>query len=113
MSDGVLPRWSSQATRMPFVLSTNGILVAWDDQRGNTPSDIYAQRIEQNGLCGDPEPRILSVRDVPNDQGGQVRVRWNGSYRDLEPYSEIDQYAVDRGAGAGWVLVAQVPAAGL
>jgi len=96
-----------------IVLSTNGILVAWEDYRGNTPADIYAQRIEQNGLCGDPEPRILSVRDVPGDQGGQVRVRWSGSYRDLEPYSEIDQYVVDRGVGAGWTLVAQIPAAGL
>jgi hypothetical protein len=96
-----------------IVLSTNGVLVAWDDQRGSSPSDIYAQRMEQNGLVGDPEPLVLSVRDIPSDQGGQVRVRWLGSYRDLEPYGEIESYLVDRGDGAAWTLVATVPAAGL
>ena len=96
-----------------IVLTTDGVVVAWDDQRGNTPSDIYAQRMEQDGLIGDPEPRVLSVLDVPSDQGGQVRVRWLASYRDLEPYSEIEQYFVDRGVGAGWTTVATVPAAGL
>jgi len=96
-----------------IVLGKDGVLVAWEDQRGNTPSDVYAQRMEQSGLCGDPEPRILSVRDVPSDQGGQVRVRWLASYRDLEPHSEIEQYDVDRGIGTGWTLVATVPASGL
>jgi hypothetical protein len=96
-----------------IVLGANGVLVAWDDSRGNTPSDIYAQRMEQDGLIGDPEPNILSVHDIPGDQGGQVRVRWVGSYRDLEPYSEIAQYFVDRLDGASWTQVAAVPAAGL
>ena len=95
-----------------IVLSTDGVLVAWDDQRGNYPSDIYTQRVEQNGLVGDPEPRVLSVLDIPSDQGGQVRVRWLGSYRDLEPYGEIEQYFVDRGVGAAWTQVAAVPASG-
>jgi hypothetical protein len=45
--------------------------------------DIEANRIEcQLGLLGDPSPVLVSVTDVPNDEGGFVRVSWTGSYLD-------------------------------
>ena len=70
-----------------------GALAAWSDQRGGAGNDdIYAQRIDFFGQLGYPEPKILDIRDVKNDQGGQVRIRWAASYVDsvlrlVETYS--------------------------
>jgi hypothetical protein len=57
---------------------SGGSIVAWTDRRTELfNGDIYAVRIENAyGLWGYPEPVILSVTDVPNDQGGFVTVTW-------------------------------------
>ena len=57
---------------------SGGSIVAWTDKRTEPfGGDIYAVRIENAaGLWGYPEPVILSVADVPNDQGGFVNVTW-------------------------------------
>ncbi len=52
-----------------------GAIVTWVDYRSdNGYSDIYSQRIGPSGLWGHPAPAILSADDVPNDQGGWVRI---------------------------------------
>jgi hypothetical protein len=45
---------------------------------------------------GNPEPALLSVEDVPGDQGGKVRIRWAASYLDSLPLIEISSYGVWR-----------------
>jgi hypothetical protein len=72
-----------------------GGIVAWHDGRG-ADTDIYAQRIERNGYLGYPSGEIVSVRDVPGDQGGQVNLAWNASYLDPWPLMEIDNYTLWR-----------------
>jgi len=72
-----------------------GAIVVWPDQR-NGNSDLYAQRVGRHGYLGTPEPVILSVDDVPNDQGGHVKVSWRASYLDAEPYSLVTHYKLFR-----------------
>ena len=49
----------------------------------------------------DTAARIVSVRDVPADQGGLVTVRWLGSDLDASPHREITGYRVWRRAPVG------------
>jgi hypothetical protein len=44
----------------------------------------------------DPRPSIVSVEDVPNDQGRQVAVLWERSYLDDPAYHVITYYSVWR-----------------
>lgn len=46
--------------------------------------DVYAQGVDAFGYLG-AEPSIASVRDVPFDQGGQVKLSWNASPLDTDP----------------------------
>lgn len=72
-----------------------GAIVAWADYRGGT-ADVYAQRIERFGRLGDPGPAIAGVKDVPNDQGGRVKLSWTPSYVDANPDYGIYDYVVWR-----------------
>ncbi len=59
---------------------------------------MLAQHIDRFGVIGSPEPTIAKVKDVPNDQGGLVRVSWNASYLDALPSNKVDEYWVWREA---------------
>jgi hypothetical protein len=85
---------------------SSGAIITWYDRRTGS-YDIEAQRIEQFGYLGNPEPVSTGVRDVPNDQGGKVKVSWNASYLDAQPYSQIDTYWVLRSAPPNMVAEAR------
>lgn len=89
----------------PFIVpdGTGGFLIAWNDQRTSSARDLYAQRVAPFGKLGNPGGSLLSVRDVPNDQGGQVLLEWTASYLDAFPTFPIDRYSV-------WRRVATAPA---
>jgi hypothetical protein len=56
-------------------------------------------------------PAIDAIEDIPEDQGGQVRVSWYGFASDLAgAVEQTVEYAVYRRAGANWDYVATVPA---
>lgn len=69
-----------------------GALIVWKDQRTDT-SDLYAQRLSGYGRLG-PDPFLISVADVINDQGGNVVVEWGASY--LEAEAGVTSYSVWR-----------------
>jgi hypothetical protein len=69
-------------------------IVAWDDERIGPFYDIFAQRIDADGSWGYPNPRITSVRDVPQDQGGFVNIAWDASQYD--PIGQITEYSIWR-----------------
>jgi hypothetical protein len=46
-------------------------------------------------------PRIASVKDIPNDQGGQVRARWIRSGYDAPRVAKIMEYVLQRSAPPG------------
>lgn len=91
------------STTWPFAAAdgNGGAIVTWTDLRVAGSADIYVQNIGRYGVLGNPEPVIARVRDVPNDQGGNVRVDVNRSYLDAFPDFAISEY---------W-LWRQVPAA--
>jgi flagellar hook capping protein FlgD len=95
-----LPQW-------PTVASTGsgGAIVAWTDSRSGG-GQVYAQKIERFGRLGDPGPRITSITDVPNDQGGEARVAWSASYLDADPAYEVESYWVWRQMPSSAALVA-------
>jgi hypothetical protein len=104
---GVLWTWNGVAVSTavsdqayPTIVSdgTGGAIITWQDYRNFTGNDIYAQRIERYGYLGNPEPTIVRVKDVPNDQGGFVKVGWNASYLDVDPTAGIYEYRVWRSA---------------
>lgn len=72
-----------------------GVIVAWPDERSGV-YDQYCQRVERNGQLGDPAPHITSVKDVPADQGGQVKLSWSASYLDEDPAYGILDYRIWR-----------------
>jgi hypothetical protein len=60
-----------------------GTIVTWWDNRGGN-WDIYAQGIDGHGRVGFLGPDILSVQDVPGDQGGWLRLTIDRSRLDDE-----------------------------
>lgn len=87
----------------PFIVSDGrgGAILGWNDLRSSV-RDLYAQRIAPFGRLGNPEGNLLSIRDVPNDQGGQVLLEWSASYLDGPSSDAIGQYSV-------WRRVATAP----
>lgn len=75
------------------------VIVTWNDVR-NGNSDIYAHGFDSQGSSLFPMPRITSIRDITNDQGGKVRLAWNCSSRDMSPAYEISLYGIWRQASA-------------
>jgi len=83
-----------------------GAVVSWYDARSGSTEDVYAQNLDFSGRLGNPEPILTSVRDLPVDQGGRVRVAWSGSPLDTIPTLEISAYGI-------WRLVTESYAAAL
>lgn len=72
-----------------------GLIMVWHDQRTGD-YDIYAQRVARHGYLGTPEAEIASVRDVPNDQGGKVKLSWYASYLDTGNDPNLAYYEIYR-----------------
>ncbi|HET6349759.1 MAG TPA: T9SS type A sorting domain-containing protein [Candidatus Krumholzibacteria bacterium] len=75
-----------------------GATVTWQDSRGGD-DDIYAQRIEGSGDWY-AAPVLVSVKDVPGDQGGHVKVNWLASGYDVAGQRIITRYSVWRATDA-------------
>lgn len=84
----------SQVSPMLATDGRNGTVVVWHDDRNGW--NVYAQRVDDHGHYGDPAPEIAWVKDVPNDQGERVRIRWNASYRDTFPTLGVEAYGIWR-----------------
>ena len=72
-----------------------GAIVTWVDLRSGI-FGLYAQRVARYGVLGTPEPGIASVKDVPNDQGGKVKLSWDASWLDTDPSAVVDHYWIFR-----------------
>ena len=73
-----------------------GTIVTWQDFRNSSDYDIYAQRVAKGGYLGTPEAEMAGVKDVPNDNGGHVKVSWNASYLESDPYDAYTYYELFR-----------------
>lgn len=114
-TDGVVVSSAVGDQTTPFAqqLTGGGLFAYWMDQRG-VSRDIYAQALDGYGIMG-AAPVIVSVRDVPNDQGSHVVLRFDASARDAFPYDEVSVYRIwSRAPGAAsYSLVDSVQAAEL
>lgn len=108
LATGVVdPLWTAQGNAIstasfhqtfPHLLGdgAGAAILCWDDNRTGVAYDVYAQRIARYGYLGTPEAEIAGVDDVPNDQGGRVKVSWRASYLETDPYNLVTYYKVFR-----------------
>lgn len=73
--------------------AAGGAVLVW--QNNSSPQAGYAQRIDRWGYLG-AQPSIASVKDVPHDQGGVVKLSWRPSPLDAWPANAITSYGVYR-----------------
>ncbi len=89
---------AQQSPRM--VASNGGAYFVWFDFRPAYQSGMYMQAVDRWGYLG-AEPVMAGVGDVPNDQGGKVRVAWYGSPLDTDPlFNNVTSYVVFRSVTA-------------
>ena len=66
-----------------------GAIITWRDYRAGN-YDIYAQKMLN------PAPYMVTIADVPEDQGGEVAVLWDRSGLDHSLYQTITHYSIWR-----------------
>jgi hypothetical protein len=81
-----------------------GAIATWIDFR-SANFDVYAQRVDRWGYLG-AEPTIASVRDVPNDQGGRMKVSWYPSDLDAAQDSGVASYWIWRSVPPNYAATA-------
>ncbi len=83
--------------QVPAIVSdaAGGGIVTFVDMRAGLFA-LYAQRVARYGVLGTPEPVIASVKDVPGDQGGRVKLSWDASWLDTDPSPVVDHYWIFR-----------------
>ena len=77
---------------------SGGAIVAWADYRNGTV-DIYSQGVDGEGILLFPDaevPFLSTVADIPNDQGGKVKVSWRASSLDIAPPFLVSTYWIWR-----------------
>jgi len=105
-----LPQWTADGvaicttigdTYYPTIVSSGsgGAIITWQDLRSPSSGyDIYAQIIDSHGRAGHSSmaPDIISVLDVPHDEGGWVRLTIGRALLDSngEPTYPIAMYNV-------------------
>jgi hypothetical protein len=84
--------------RADFPTSAGPSGVAIGDLKGDGKLALAASAFHNtvSVLFQTGKPSLVSVSDVPNDQGGRVKLKWNASDFDLAPYFQIDSYWILR-----------------
>ena len=96
-ANGLALSTASSTQPAPRVVSdgAGGAVAAWTDSRSGN-NDVYAQRVARFAYLGTPEAEIAGVTDVPNDEGGQVKVSWDASYLDTASDPNLAFYEIWR-----------------
>ncbi len=92
-SNGEMACGATNSQFFPQIVTdaARGAIVAWTDYRNNGVGDVYAERVDEWGTLGDNGPAVRSVRDVPNDQGGFVKLVFGASPMEI-PGVETNGY---------------------
>ncbi len=109
---------------------TSGERFGWSvssagDVNGDSKPDLIISSIGYNDWRGksyiyfsnfpNVHPNIVSVKDVPLDQGGYVNLKWAKSAYDQQVSGQVTNYVIERSlppgySGFNWVSVGTVPA---
>jgi FlgD Ig-like domain len=92
---GGLPVGTATLVQFPTMCSDASGGAIFGFQYSSNPQLMYQQRVDQFGTLG-VQPNITTVRDVPSDQGGLVKVSWDASPLDGYPAYSIARYLVFR-----------------
>ena len=116
---GPLPRGQSRQFLVEFAPTSLGVKSATLEILPTPP--LFPRLVALSGRGVRPEPVIAGVRDVPNDQGGRVKLSWDASTFDTQPGPVVDHYwllrsvppqvalaAIERGAVAGTLEEARI-----
>jgi hypothetical protein len=90
-------------------LADSGLGLAVSD----SPYYVRAQHVDGYGRLGDTAPRIVSLRDWPNDQGKRLELRWHASVLEGDatmPIQHYDLLRVDPSGSVGTTLTLTVSA---
>jgi len=107
------PYWATNGVRVSTMVfgypnepkaiadASGNVIVGWYAYPGGIgtgEANVYATRVDSRfGYWGKPDPTLFAVKDVPNDQGGKVRVEWYASSRDQLNQQTITKYTIWRG----------------
>jgi len=107
-SDGVLVSGGANGQYDARIAAdaTGSAILALNNSRSGR-GDLFAQRIEwRHGEWGHPECELMSIEDVPADEGGYVAVKWNAAGRDRYGQDLLIAYQVWRAMEAPMVTAA-------
>jgi hypothetical protein len=94
--DGLLVDANAYGFNDGLIDPTGGLYTAQSESMWIGSDAVAVSRVDQFGRLGDPAPVVAYVKDVPNDQGGHVKVAWRASGLDVGPGFEIARYRVWR-----------------
>lgn len=103
-SGAIAPNWdvngnavgvlaSNKYPSRPIVGPSGDVIVVWADE---TSTDLHGQRFDVAGTFGSTGPRIKKILDVPNDEGGRVKLLWSASLMEEVSLVGVDRYWVLR-----------------
>jgi len=97
-AEPVCTAYGTQIGAMVASDGTGGAFIGWTDYRSSEDFDIYVNRVEYEDQPPEEsyEPEIVSIIDVPGDQGGQLSVIWDRSGIDDNINLGIDHYTIWR-----------------
>ena len=104
--DGIAICTALNNQSFPTIISdgSGGAIITWQDNRSGIYSNIYTQKIDKYGFLGQAEPKLITAKDIANDQGGRLRLFWDPSYLDAEAYQKVKSYTILLGAKTTGIL---------
>jgi hypothetical protein len=94
--------WSQQGSKLVGAGAVGSSVQGYSVALSSDGNTAMVGGYHDNGLTGAawvyvvPSPKIVTVKDVPNDQGGKVSVRWTAGLLDNVPNNPIDAYWIWR-----------------
>ena len=77
-----------------------GAIVSW------SRSGVFAHHIDRQGQFGDAAPVLTRARDVPNDQGGSIKLEWDATCLEDAAVGPVTEYWILRSAPPNYVTSA-------
>ncbi len=91
--------WTSDGVAVSTLAGHQSFMTLASDGLGGAYATFFSpsifgceSHVDRYGVLGGAPPAIVSVRDVPNDQGGYVSLYWMKSWLDAMPGDPISQY---------------------